>query len=253
MELIFTGTCAYDYSPLLKTEFADRFDKDARRSSSLLVDHTLLIDCGTHTFHSLELLGEHSVTHLLLTHLHCDHYDADNVARLAAACPAPLQIYLREGACLPEIPNAELHFVKPTERFSVGDFTVTALPANHDPKAFPLHYAIERDGKRLFYGTDGAWYLTETYNFLQNKQFDCFVFDGTVGDYEGDYRLCEHNSIPMIRLMLASLRKRGVFAEDAMLFLTHIAPSLHKPHDETAELLQKDGLLLAYDGLRAII
>ena len=193
------------------------------------------------------------MTHLLLTHLHCDHYDADNVARLAAACPAPLQIYLREGACLPEIPHAELHFVKPTERFSVGDFTVTALPANHDPKAFPLHYAIERDGKRLFYGTDGAWYLTETYNFLQNKQFDCFVFDGTVGDYEGDYRLCEHNSIPMIRLMLASLRKRGVFAEDAMLFLTHIAPSLHKPHDETAELLQKDGLLLAYDGLRAII
>ena len=249
-DLSFAGTCACDFSPLLKTVYADRFDKNARRSSSLLVNHTLLIDCGPHTFHALELLRENQVSDLLLTHLHCDHFDPENVARLAARRVSPLRVYFRAGASFPALPNVEPHPVEPMRDFAVGGHRITALPANHDAGSFPLHYAIEHDGKRMFYGTDGAWYLTETYNYLYQKEFSFFVFDGTVGDYVGDYRLCEHNSIPMIRLMLASLRGRGVFAPDALLYLTHLAPSLHRPHDETAALLAADGLHAAYDGER---
>ena len=46
MNALFLGTCACDYSPKLKTEFADTFDFDARRSSAFLLNGRYLIDCG---------------------------------------------------------------------------------------------------------------------------------------------------------------------------------------------------------------
>lgn len=250
-ELAFAGTCAYDFSPLLKTEFADRLDKNVRRSSSLLVDGRLLIDCGPHTPHALELLGERGVTDLLLTHLHCDHFDPASVAALAAQCEQPLNVWYRAGAQLPELERVRLHPVEPMQCFSAAGITVTALPANHSH--FPLHYALQKGDRRLFYGTDGAWFLSETFNYLRDKRFDFFVFDGTVGDYDGDYRIFEHNSIPMLRTMLPTLRRKNVFAPDALLYLTHLAPSLHLPHDETVALLRADGLHVAFDGERLSI
>jgi hypothetical protein len=32
-------------------------------------------------------------------------------------------------------------------------------------------------------------------------------------------------------------------------YASHLAPSLHKSHEETVEILQKDGIGVAYDGL----
>ena len=49
MEVLFLGTCAFDYSMKLKREFVDKFDLNARRSSSMLFDGRYLIDCGDHT------------------------------------------------------------------------------------------------------------------------------------------------------------------------------------------------------------
>ena len=79
------------------------------------------------------------------------------------------------------------------------------------------------------------------------------MLDATVGDYEGDFRVGEHNSIPMIRLMLASLSQLEIYKPDAKIYLTHIAPSLHKPHDQTVRALAPEGLLVAYDGLEVEI
>ena len=113
----------------------------------------------------------------------------------------------------------------------------------------PLHYLIEEGGRRLFYGCDGGWLLTATLEALIGKRIDLFVFDGTVGDYEGDERLAAHNSIPMIRLMLKSMRPLGVFAPNGRIYLSHLARTLHRPHAETQEILARDGLYAAFDGL----
>ena len=56
-ELLFLGTCACDFSPRLKTDLKNKFDKDARRSSALLIDGHMLIDCGYHTVESLGIAG----------------------------------------------------------------------------------------------------------------------------------------------------------------------------------------------------
>ena len=101
----------------------------------------------------------------------------------------------------------------------------------------------------MLYALDGAWFLHETYYALKNAKLDFFVLDCTCGDYEGDYRIGEHNSIPMIRLMLPSLKKWGTIAENTQVYVSHLAPSLHKSHEETVELLKGDGVFVAYDGL----
>ena len=107
----------------------------------------------------------------------------------------------------------------------------------------------EKDGKKLFYGCDGAWMMTATFNYLCNSGLDMMVLDGTVGDYEGDFRMAEHNSIPMIRLMLPSLKTKEIVTEKTKVYISHLAPRLHKSHAETVEIVKNDGICVAYDGL----
>ena len=75
------------------------------------------------------------------------------------------------------------------------------------------------------------------------------VLDCTVGDYVGDLRLGEHNSIPMIRLMLASFKTTSIIKDDSVIYLSHIAPSLHVSHADTERVAREIGCLVAYDGL----
>ena len=53
----------------------------------------------------------------------------------------------------------------------------------------------------------------------------------------------------MIRLMEASFKTENVIAQDGKLVLSHLARTLHKPHEETVELLKSDGYIVAYDGM----
>ena len=91
--------------------------------------------------------------------------------------------------------------------------------------------------------------MTETFNYLTHKKLDVMVMDATVGDYEGDYRMAEHNSIPMIRLMIPSLKAKEVITDSTKIYLSHIAPRLHKSHAETVEIVKGDGLEVAFDGM----
>ncbi|MBR2944476.1 MAG: MBL fold metallo-hydrolase [Clostridia bacterium] len=249
IKLQFLGTCACDYSEKLKNEFKDCFDYDARRSSSLLIDKKYLVDCGEHTWDSLRISGADAskITNVFITHLHDDHFNIENIRKVASL--GKICLWVNENAPIEEENNIEIVKMKPFQKYNVdGDFTITALPSNHDPLSFPVHFLIEKEEKRIFYGCDGAWLLAGTYNFLRNKKLSLMVLDGTVGDYTGDYRLAEHNSIPMIRMMLPSLKTFGVIDETTRVMISHIAPSLHKSHIETVGLLKKDKIEVAYDG-----
>lgn len=252
INLTFLGTSACDFSKKLQNECKDRFDKDARRASSMLINGKYLVDAGMHILDSLRIANvpKDNITDIFVTHLHRDHFDPENVANIAAGRPEKLRLWLRGDADIPEIPNVEIKSMENFTNYNTeGGFTVTGLPANHDPDTCPRHLLFEKDGKKLLYALDGAWFLNDSYYFLKNKNLDMLVLDATCGDYEGDYRMAEHNSIPMIRLMLPSLKNFGVINDATAVYLSHLAPSLHKPHDETVELVKKDGLKVAYDGL----
>ncbi len=251
VEVLFLGTCACDFSEKLKGECKDRFDKDARRSSSMLIDGRILIDCGPHTLNAMEIAGVEraQIGDLVLTHLHDDHYDEENVRELAKNRSTPLRIWVKQGANI-QVPNGEIIEVEPFKEYSGQGFVLTGLDANHHEDTYPQHLLIEINGKKIFYGCDGAWLLNKTNAYLSEKGVDLAVLECTVGDYVGDYRLGEHNSIPMVRLMMPSLKTTGFLRDDSLVYLSHLAPSLHKSHTETEKITKKFGAIPAYDGLR---
>ena len=255
-ELQFLGTSACDFSPRLETDCKDCFDKDARRSSALLLGGHCLIDCGIHTLDSLRIIGKpyHEITDLFVTHLHRDHFDRDHVAALAANRQEPLRMWVREGADMEPIPNVTIVQMTPFQRYEVGSgLFLTGMPANHAAKTCPQHLLVEADGHKIFYGCDGGWLLNVTYEFLRDQRLSVAVFDCTVGDYVGDFRLAEHNSIPMLRLMLPSLMTIGAITPQTQIYFSHLAPSLHKSHDETVVIVQHMGANVAFDGLQVTL
>lgn len=250
----FLGTCAADFSPKLKTEFVDCFDKNARRSSCALIDGRFLIDCGVHTIDCLRIAGIDltDITDVFFTHLHGDHFQAANLSKIAAAKSEPLRVWVANGAKLPKIENTIIIRMPKLAKCEIEEKVfVTALYANHDENCAPQHLLFEIDGKRVLYATDGAWVVNASYNYLRQHTptLDALMLDCTCGDYEGEWRIGEHNSIPMIRLMMPSFRKVKIIDDNTQVFATHLAPSLHKPHDETVEIMKEFGVSVAYDGL----
>lgn len=267
MELLFLGTGAHDYSPRLNTDLADCFDRDVRRSHAVLLDGHILIDCGDWILKELAIAGVQpsAITHVFVSHSHCDHFSAQHLCTLAQAAGHPISVYgnqdtirlLKErSAGLPGSEALQAAVVYPMTPVKFEDWSFTPLRSNHEtdePNECTLHYLVEKDGRSLFYGTDGAWLPTATGKYLYGRQLNCYLFDATCGDYDNDYRIFEHNTIPMIRTMLKVMRPQNVFASDAQLVLTHLAPSLHKSHAETCAIAEKDGLKVAYDGLKLTI
>ena len=254
-DLTFLGTCAADFSPKLKTEFKDCFDKDARRASCAVLNNKLLIDAGPHVLDSLRIAGieKSGITDLIITHLHSDHFNMDNLKEIAAAKKEKLRLYVRFDAELPETEKVEIIKMNNFEEYNIGGFKVTALPANHDEKACPRWLLFEKEGKKMLYATDGAWIQNETYYYLRNSNLDLLIMDCTCGEKEGEYRIAEHNTIPMIRLMLPSFKAFGIITDQTEKIVTHLAPSLHKPHDEIQNMFKEDNVTVAYDGMEILI
>ncbi|MBE6613294.1 MAG: hypothetical protein E7632_12470 [Ruminococcaceae bacterium] len=250
-KLQFLGTGAADFAKLRAANIPDRLDADARRSSAALLHGHMLIDCGPHTLDCLRILGiaQECITDLFITHLHSDHFDPENVRTLAKNRPG-LRIFVSDAAMMPEIPGAVVIPMEKYRSYTVADgVTVTAVDANHDADFAPQHYLFDFDGKKLLYALDGAWFINKSYNFLKGCGLSVLVIDATCGDYEGDFRMAEHNSIPMIRLMLPSLRTVGIVNDNTKIVLSHLAPSLHDTHENTVNNAARDGLSVAYDGM----
>ena len=255
-DLKFLGTGAADFSPLLKTEYKEKFGFDARRSSSILLNGHILIDCGVHTYESLKIAGADisKITDIFISHLHSDHYIADIIEKVASHCEKTIKLWLPEGTLESKHYNKSSN----TEVILMKNFTfyeteskikVSSFPANHSTEHLSRHFVFEKDGKKFFYGLDGAWFLFDSYYFMQNMKLDLMILDATCGDYEGDFRMAEHNSIPMIKLMLPSLKTMNIITENSKIILSHIAPSLNKPHIETEKIVSEFGAALAYDGM----
>jgi L-ascorbate metabolism protein UlaG (beta-lactamase superfamily) len=220
----------------------------------------MLVDCGDYALNSMEIakVDKSKITDLLITHTHRDHCRLDNIEELAKEVTGKLNIWCHESIAgyFSSLDNCNIHGLNTEKKQKAGDIEFTALLSNHrteQKEEKTVHYIIEKENKKLFYGCDGAWFLTQTFYALMHQKFDLFVFDGTVGDYDGDFRISEHNSVPMIRCMIKSMEKKGFFPETCKIYISHMAPSLHAPHKEIVRNLEKDNIFVAYDGLVEII
>ncbi len=253
MNLLFLGTGAADWAP--EPPRPDYAPGEWRGFTSTLLADCVLVDCGPTVPAALARYGVDpaNITDLLITHSHGDHYNPAAIAQLAAH--GGLRVYA-DPMLLPEL-NA-IAGVRATpllvgQSESVGPLKVMPVCANHHvprPDEQPYHFVLSEGETTLFYALDGAWLPTETWLAIRRLHFDGIVWDATIGDTEGDFRIFEHNSIAMVRLMRTTLIRQKVLGADAPVWLTHLARTLCSPHAELAAALAPEGLRVTYDGLR---
>ena len=251
-EILFLGTGA-----------ADWFEEENgfyRRHSAALINGELMLDCGEYIFDFARSFGNEklydNVTDILITHSHSDHFRAESVRKLAESQKIRVGCDKAIMSEIGEHPNIEFVVFAPFETKTMGRYEVTAVLANHhiviDGDACAFHYIIKTpDGREVFYGLDGAWFLRPSWNEMKKHKFDIMVLDCTVGD-SNDWRLCEHNTIPMLRMLVEGINMENMVAEKGVIVASHLARTLHKPHEETKDILQKAGMLTAYDGMKLV-
>ena len=245
-----------------------------RKRSSLLINDDLLIDLGPDIMTASNLHGR-SLTHVrycLQTHGHDDHLDTSHFLSRSpgyGVVGAPrLHFYASGGTlraaarrlerdCAPlsflhpemgERLNVELHQVEPVETISVDRYRVTALPANHDPGAGSLIYAVAAEGRRLLYATDTATLKEEVWQAFYRgaMRFDLAILDHTYGPHQvGGDHMSARDCIDTV----ARLREEGLLLPDGRAFATHIAHEGNPPHPELVAFAAEHGYEVAYDGL----
>ena len=227
MKIHFLGTGAADWD-INHPDTSENF----RRYSSILVDGVLLVDPGPcigefmRSFGCADLLD--GCRTVINTHRHSDHFSQDTVDSLD---------------------HAEFRAMKSGDVLDTDSHIITAYAAHHGTVKDGVHFVIESkmDGKRFFYGCDGAWLLYDTAWALMNQKFDLMIFDCTIGDIAGDYRVFEHNNADMVYQMKEAFRKRGC-CENFM--VSHLARTLHPlMHTETDAVFAKYGIRAAHDNM----
>ena len=260
MKLQFLGTGAADWV-VPQSEVANPID--FRRFSSALIDDTLLIDPGPHIFDFAEQNGTphmfDNVRYCIVTHSHADHLCPETVEKLRelSGCHFYGSYGVRQKLALNsslfqkgDNPFQEVHY---ETRYSLGNYSIIPLRSNHtteNPQETTLNYIIENEkGKRMFYGLDSAWIPVQSWIYMRNMPMQVMVLELTIGDVAGDFRVFEHTSIPMLKIMLETMRSNHYCAENARIFVSHMARGLHGTHAELCRQLAPLDVIPAYDGL----
>ena len=168
-----------------------------RKRSAALINNDLLIDLGpdimsASQLHQVDLTDVH---YCLQTHPHDDHldlshflsrspgYGVQGAPRLhfyasSATLERANQIfsrYLSGNELLSQKSenelNLKIHQIEPLEPFEIGAYRVIAFPANHAPGTGAMIYAIQEDGRCIFYGTDTASLFDETWQAFMSMDY----------------------------------------------------------------------------------
>ena len=234
---------------------------EGRRCSTLLVDESLLVDVAPQSFDFAEKLelDTSAVSNVLLTHSHDDHFNLSQLVKFAMSAGHKIKVWCHCNAAKNmEIGDDEsryisFEYITEMETVAVGDYMITALPANHEmpngEQAF--HYIIEKNGKTIFYGCDGGWFFGRTWKKIVKTKFDCMILECTVGDNGGDVRLGGHNTMPMLELLAMGIRENNVLKEKGIIIASHIGNLSHDrlPHEKIAEKMARFGVVAAHDGM----
>lgn len=249
-KILFLGTGAADW----EIENKDGF---FRRNSSALINNDLIVDCGSHIFDfsesfKLDKLYD-NVTDIIITHNHSDHFSKESIFKIAEKQKIRLGCSKAVMKKIGEHKNIEYTIFAPFKEYKMGKYKILPVLANHDVVTMgddtSFHYIITtEDEKVVFYGLDGAWFLRPTWEAMRNYKFDVMIFDCTVGDSD-DWRIFEHNTIPMLRMMVKEIENQKTVKENGVMIASHLARTLHVSHEETVEILNKINLKVAYDGM----
>ncbi len=245
-----------------------------RKRSSALINDDLLIDLGPDIMAASQMHGcsLDKVRYCLQTHPHADHLDLSHLLSRSPAygvIGAPvLDVYAsREtleratrtferdlasySLLSPEAEkdlNLKIHQIPPLERFIVGPYSVVAFPANHAPGMGAMLYAIEINGRTVFYGTDTATLFEQTWRAFRQLEmrFDVVILDHTYGPEQPG---SDHLNANQVIEHADRMRAEGLVRSHTRIFATHIAHEGNPAHPDLTAFANQHGYDVAYDAL----
>ena len=240
--------------------------KNIRTRSQALVDDALLLDFPADTyFHSLQYGTDLShIAHILITHSHEDHfYPLDMILRVPPyghnqAVPkarvygnARVMEMLNQAIAVCGYPEREVLrylepvVVSPYTPFQAGEYTVTALLADHIPNEDCYLYLIQREGKTLLYAHDTGVFPKETWEYLQGIHIDLLSIDCTFVTSSCDRN---HLGLPNVVAVRDRLRAMGCLDSESRVVINHFSHNIPVLHDKLSQEADKFGIITAYDG-----
>lgn len=253
-ELLFLGTGAGDWIHGDGIRYLPH-----RLCSSVLINKEILIDCGPHVFVSANDMGDENIycdlKYVLITHRHVDHFNADNLEKLAAmkkldvACDGFTQKLVKSTD------NISFVSLPMFKKSQFGDYEIIALPANHDVRGGgrnASHFIIITPDKReLFYGLDGAWFSNDEWMVMKKHKFDVMVLDCTLGN-ASDHRMFEHNNIDMVRAIATEIRRQDLLSPNGVIIGSHFARTLNRSRTITKQTLKRFDVIAAEEGMKIV-
>ena len=233
----------------------NKLAKDYRRFPTLLIDDRIIIDPAEDIFEfeSTFMLGGlfSDVSDIFITHSHIDSFSPMALEKLCRN--KHMRIFASEGI-LAELSalQAELIPLSPFGLIKADGYTVLPLPANHKTDIrgeTPFNFLIERDGKTVFYGLDGAWINPAAFQVLKEVKLDAVIFECALANAPYSGACADHNNLDMVGTMRDIFISEGAAADSTKFFLSHL-PSSKKLtlHDELSALAAEGNFKLTYDG-----
>ncbi len=260
----FLGTGAADWSgPDARGEH--------RRLSSILLDREILIDF---TPTDVEMLPEGCTPRTIFyTHSHGDHYNPTTALKAGIERVYVSQTWydiavldFRRAAAELQLPMPEIHPLRIGEGVTIGEITITPLPASHATGyrfEQTLIYLIEKQGARVIYATDTAGIPAVAARLAgidahdaKGKPITGLIMEATMGqgeEQDTDFRIFTHSSVDCVARTVKVLTKTKRYTPPAgqPVYLTHLARTLHPTQAELDKSLPKP-LCAAYDGLEVV-
>ena len=267
MKITYLGTAAAEGAPAVfcSCEYcceARRLGgKDIRTRSQTIINHDLLIDLPADTYsHFLNngIEGDR-IKYLLITHSHQDHFYPDELQMRGGAYAhnmhsPELKVLCGDGAYkklegfLGVHAKVSVNCVQPFEKVDLGEYTVTPIPARHYIGDGALIYIIQSD-KTILYAHDTGYLYDEVIDYIEKNQIkfdlislDCTYVNVPIDDSDG------HMGLDNIRRLIERLTLAGAVTGSTVKVINHFSHNALPIQHQLEKQVEKDGLLVAYDG-----
>jgi hypothetical protein len=139
--------------------------------------------------------------------------------------------------------------ITPFVPFTVDDYIITPLKADHDPKTNPVFYIISDKKKNILYANDTGYFPDETWDYLkEHKQsFDFVSLDCTIGIREAR---TNHMSLETVTEVKERLIEMSCAGSSTVFCLHHFSHNGTAIYDELVPIAENYGFLVAYDGMK---
>jgi len=226
-----------------------------RGQTSVLVDGTLLLDCGPETPRAVEHAGADltGLRHVLITHQHPDHCSPAFLLFRSWVADTPLDVVgppeVIEQCRRWVAPSSSVRFlsVAAGDRLDLSAYEVRVLAAHHGQPGSSVLYDVAGPTGRVLYATDTGPLPEGMVQAVRGAQFEAVLMEETFGDHVGHG--ADHLDLVSFPDQVRRLREVGAVTLDTDVVAVHLSHR-NPPGDELNRRLSAWGARAVDDGTR---